>query len=225
MESDRIQHYVKKARKKLDVALLQSEMEAARKDFDFVSDIAIELDELARQWLNEASERCAFLMAWFEQLPAYGVLMYMKHSFAELNETDKATILSSYATWLRAGSEAHKAAVSYSLWVDMFEDTQSSSQSWRVLTHPDYRDLLAEILPLSGPVPWPEKRQIYHSAVFTENLQEPLLLALRGCVYDACGKLDPAEALQLLSRLQSSSSLKQELQVKLKGYGANTNPN
>ncbi|MCB5163885.1 hypothetical protein LG634_03395 [Streptomyces bambusae] len=115
-----------------------------------------------------------------------------------------------YRRRLEADEEAE--AVTYSLWVDWFEDRATSATAFAEVLGNDIGRIVAEpseprlrrarlVLESSGPVPWPAKAPAYRTAARLPALHPSLFHALRAGYHDAYGDLDPAAALTLLTTL------------------------
>ncbi len=103
----------------------------------------------------------------------------------------------------------------YSLWVDWFEDQDSSGTAFAavlgddVRSRPDLRVLAtgplhrraARVLEISGPVRWADKHDVYEAVAAVEELHPALFKGLRTSYHDVYGDLEPAAALGLLDRL------------------------
>ncbi|MFI5527646.1 hypothetical protein ACIA8O_03715 [Kitasatospora sp. NPDC051853] len=112
----------------------------------------------------------------------------------------------------RLEAERNAEAVTYSLWVDWFEDRATSATAFaEVLGHDVDRIVAtgsdpllrraARVLACSGPVPWPAKRRAYATALGHPTLHEPLFQGLLTSYHDLYGDLEPTSALALLTRL------------------------
>ncbi|MEU6372495.1 hypothetical protein [Streptomyces sp. NPDC046909] len=104
-------------------------------------------------------------------------------------------------------------AVTYSLWVDWFEDRATSATAFaevlghdgHLLTDPAPEPLLRRarrVLECSGPVPWPEKETAYGLAARVPALHPALFKGLLGGYRDVYGDLEPSAASDLLARLR-----------------------
>ncbi|MFB6874852.1 hypothetical protein [Streptomyces sp. NPDC056323] len=104
-------------------------------------------------------------------------------------------------------------AVTYSLWVDWFEDHTTSATAFaevlgididRVVTDPSEALLrrACRVLECSGPVRWSVKEPIYRTAMRLPTLHPALFRGLRASFHDVYGDLEPAAALPLLDQLE-----------------------
>ncbi|KUO14876.1 hypothetical protein [Streptomyces dysideae] len=103
--------------------------------------------------------------------------------------------------------------VTYSLWVDWFEDRDTAATAFAEVLGNDIAHIVAEgsdaplrradrVLACSGPVPWLVKQKAYDSAVRLPALHVPLFKGLLAGYHDVYGDLEPTAALALLARLQ-----------------------
>ncbi|MFJ6370330.1 hypothetical protein ACIQK5_19425 [Streptomyces virginiae] len=115
-----------------------------------------------------------------------------------------------YRRRLEADKEVE--AVTYSLWVDWFEDHATSATAFaevlgndieHVVTDPSQAPLrrARRVLECSGPVPWSVKESTYRTALRLPALHPALFRGLRASFHDVYGDLNPAAALALLDRL------------------------
>ncbi|MFD3555115.1 hypothetical protein ACFWWA_23930 [Streptomyces goshikiensis] len=103
-------------------------------------------------------------------------------------------------------------AVTYSLWVDWFEDHATSATAFAEVLGKDIDRVVAErsdvllrrarrVLECSGPVRWVVKEPTYRTAVQLSALHSALFRGLRASFHDVYGDLEPAAALALLNQL------------------------
>ncbi|MFJ3836657.1 alpha/beta fold hydrolase [Streptomyces sp. NPDC054904] len=104
-------------------------------------------------------------------------------------------------------------AITYSLWVDWFENHTTSEAAFAEVLGNDHARLLPDapqpllrrarrVLESSGPVPWSAKAVTYRAAARVPALHHALFRALLLCYHDVYGALDPAEGLALLDGLE-----------------------
>ncbi|MFJ5812017.1 hypothetical protein [Streptomyces sp. NPDC093093] len=103
--------------------------------------------------------------------------------------------------------------VTYSLWVDWFEDHDTAATAFAEVLGNDIDHVVAQgsddllrragrVLACSGPVPWLVKQKAYVAAVQLLDLHMPLFKGLLACYHDVYGDLEPTAALAILARLQ-----------------------
>ncbi|MDL5206336.1 hypothetical protein [Streptomyces sp. ALI-76-A] len=113
----------------------------------------------------------------------------------------------------RLGADRDAEAVSYSLWVDWFEDRETTATAFAEVLGNDIDHVVAEgsdaplrrasrVLACSGPVPWLVKQKAYDTVVRLPALHVPLFKGLLAGYHDVYGDLEPTAALALLARLQ-----------------------
>ncbi|MFJ6940316.1 hypothetical protein [Streptomyces sp. NPDC101132] len=110
------------------------------------------------------------------------------------------------------GTEAAEA-VTYSLWVDWFEDRATSATAFHEVlgrdagrladgtAGPGLLNRARHVLECSGPVPWPVKEAAYEAAALVPELHPAVFRGILTSYHDLYGDLRPAPALALLSRL------------------------
>ncbi|MGQ4354899.1 hypothetical protein [Streptomyces drozdowiczii] len=103
-------------------------------------------------------------------------------------------------------------AVTYSLWVDWFEDHTTSATAFAETLGNDIDRVVAEaseaplrrarrVLECSGPVRWTVKELTYRTAMRLPALHTAVFRGLLTSFHDVYGDLEPAAALALLDRL------------------------
>ncbi|MFI0975540.1 hypothetical protein ACH4SP_00770 [Streptomyces sp. NPDC021093] len=103
-------------------------------------------------------------------------------------------------------------AVTYSLWVDWFEDGKTSTAAFEEVIGRDAGRLTADapatllrragrVLECSGPVPWEAKLPVFRAATRVPSLHLPLFKGLLTGYHDVYGQLLPDAALALLGEL------------------------
>ena len=168
-------------------------------------------NDVAHEWTDKALEdpdldevgRVRVALGLLDLLDQYAVAMYLKTT--PMPPEADVLFWDAYRRRLEAPESAEP--VTYSLWVDWFEDPVTVEGAFaEVMARPDD---LAEgalrrnrrVLAVSGPVPWRVKRTAYEAAATVPELHLALFHGLLGSRYDVYGDLDPVEALDLLRRL------------------------
>ncbi|MEU9415775.1 hypothetical protein [Streptomyces sp. NPDC048272] len=116
-----------------------------------------------------------------------------------------------YRRRLEADRDAE--AVTYSLWVDWFEDRTTVATAFAEVLGNDVDRVVAEgsagllrragrVLAGSGPVPWSVKATVYEKVVQEPALHGSLFKGLLGGYHDVYGDLEPKAAQALLARLR-----------------------
>ncbi|MFE5881525.1 hypothetical protein [Streptomyces hydrogenans] len=115
-----------------------------------------------------------------------------------------------YRQRLEADRDAE--AVTYSLWVDWFEDHTTSATAFAEVLGNDIDRVVAErseallrrarsVLECSGPVCWTVKEPTYRTAMRLPALHAAVFRALLASFHDVYGDLEPAAALAILDQL------------------------
>lgn len=134
----------------------------------------------------------------------------------------------------RLEAEGDAETVTYSLWVDWFEDRATAETAFAEVLGNDVERVVTQgsdalvrrarrVLACSGPVPWPVKENAYDTAVRLPALHPALFEGLLAGYHDVHGALEPAAALALLERLRLPADTPhvQELRLVLAGGQAN----
>jgi hypothetical protein len=181
------------------------------------SDIASEVTESAL----EATElslhgRLELGLGLLDLLDTYAVAMYLRYEL--LDDGALSAFVPEVWDYYREalGRDDEPQAVSYSLWVDWFED-RNTARLWfsemvrgyeSALTADPPSSLLnrlRHVLTNSGPVPWTAKRTVLFALAAEPRLQPDVLEALLRGYHDIYGDLDRTEALELLKLLAAQS--------------------
>ncbi|WP_457033215.1 hypothetical protein [Kitasatospora sp. P5_F3] len=115
-----------------------------------------------------------------------------------------------YRRRLEADRDAE--AVTYSLWVDWFEDHSTSATAFAEVLGNDIDRVVADrseallrracrVLEHSGPVDWPVKEPTYRTAMRLPALHPALFRAMLASYHDVYGDLEPTAALAFLDQL------------------------
>ncbi|MFF3941757.1 hypothetical protein [Streptomyces phaeofaciens] len=112
----------------------------------------------------------------------------------------------------RLAADRDAEAVTYSLWVDWFEDRATSATAFAEVLGNDIDRVVAErsesllrragrVLECSGPVPWSVKEPTYRTTLRLPALHPALFKGLRAGYHDVYGDLESSAALSLLDEL------------------------
>ncbi|MFC8127353.1 hypothetical protein [Streptomyces sp. NPDC057302] len=115
-----------------------------------------------------------------------------------------------YRQRLEADRDAE--AVTYSLWVDWFEDHATSATAFAEVLGNDVDRVVVErseallrracrVLECSGPVRWSVKELTYRTAMRLPALHSAVFRGLLACFHDVYGDVEPTAALAFLCRL------------------------
>ncbi|MFB4315739.1 hypothetical protein [Actinomadura sp. 21ATH] len=164
---------------------------------------------------GELAHECAFAMLEDPDLDpagrlelAFGLLdlvdeywVTCEMRFAVLNgKVPRAVLWDGYRRRLEAAAEPD--AVTYSLWVDWFEDRETVAEAFaEVLAGTPGERRMRRVLRHSGPVPWETKLPVLRAAAADPALRDSVFRALLAAYHDFYGDLVPDEALALLRSL------------------------
>ncbi|PRY22916.1 hypothetical protein [Pseudosporangium ferrugineum] len=182
-------------------------------------------DELAHEWTGaaladerlEPAHRLRIGLGLLDLLDAYWVTAELGWFVTE--RADPAITAALWAGYRRRleAVEGHPQ-VTYSLWVDWFEDAGTAEAAFAAVLGDDVRRLraggrlaelaagplhrrAARVLECSGPVRWSVKHDVYEAAATVAELHPALFRALLAGLDDVYGHLEPAPALALLDTL------------------------
>ena len=137
-------------------------------------------------------------------LPCYATWMQAFDFYVnELPEIDRPTFLKQIAAMLDEASESIATAVQYCLWVDFFENAETVSLSWQVISsHIQRPKGRRRLLQVSGPVPYGLKALFYRETSLMPGMEIPLIDAFHSCLTEVYGKVDKREMLNLLETMR-----------------------
>ncbi|WP_249998889.1 hypothetical protein [Actinoplanes sp. M2I2] len=189
-------------------------------------DVEQTTSELAHEWAAEAltddrltpEERLRIGFGLLDLLDEYWVTRELGWFVAE---HDDPALVEAFWAACRQRLEAVDPCepLSYSLWVDWFEDRGTAESAFSAVLGHDIRALRAgsdlsaltagrihrrsvRILECSGPVPWASKSDVYEVVAAVPELWPALFKGLLSSYHDLYGDLEPTAALALLDRLQ-----------------------
>jgi hypothetical protein len=182
-------------------------------------------NEVAHTWTDVALEdpdldatgRLRLALGFLELLDDYWVTCEIR--FVVMNARDPildGLLWDAYRRRLEAPEPAEP--ITYSLWVDWFEDHTTVELAFAEVLGNDVeklqgRDRLHElahhpllrrakgVLETSGPVPWPIKHPVYQAVASVPDLHPALFKGLLSSYHDIYGDLNPKGAHALLHRL------------------------
>ncbi len=196
-----------------DAAARSLRADSARTDFGrgpagSPSDLPHEITDLI--WAPDQSfhHRIELFFAVYDDMPAYGHLMYSVHHYPYFDASDRSFWWGHVRTRLVSPDPAIRQPLLYCLWCDYFEDPDTVAEAWRAVTALPHRsrDLLKAVLPVSGPVPYPIKRSLYRELLRDAEFHEAIFRSIQRSVFDVYGNVDARHALRLLSRLSLPAS-------------------
>jgi hypothetical protein len=181
-------------------------------------DVLLTANQVAHSWAGDvfaedldAADQLRLAFGLLDLLDDYWVACEIRFANESTDSPLPADMLwNGYRQRLEADREAE--AVTYSLWVDWFEDHTTSATAFAEVLGNDIDRVVAEqsearlrrarrVLECSGPVRWTVKEPTYRTAVRLPALHSALFRGLRASFHDVYGDLDPAAALALLDQL------------------------
>ncbi|MEJ8654183.1 hypothetical protein WKI65_40625 [Streptomyces sp. MS1.AVA.3] len=188
---------------------------------------ALTPNEVAHAWTSAALDdpdldgaaRLRLAFGLLDVLDEYWVTAELGFALKDEEEQDPLpaeAFWDGYRQRLEAAEEPE--AVTYSLWVDWFEDRATAEVAFAEVLGNDFADLSARpllseaaegplfrrarrVLAASGPVPWPVKHSAYRTAAAVPALHTALFQGILHSYRDFYGDLEPRAALALLRRL------------------------
>jgi hypothetical protein len=163
--------------------------------------------EIQDAWWNAESplaERLAMGLRVLREMPCYANTMALKSFHEQFGPHEKQALWDAYRAALEAEDDRRADPVSYSLWVDFFEDAATVEEAWREMTArrgASWRRRVERVLDVAGPVPWALKEALFAELVGEERWHPAIFAALRGSAFDAYGDAGP-NAREWLARLR-----------------------
>ncbi|MBT3209920.1 MAG: hypothetical protein HN347_16370 [Bacteroidetes bacterium] len=160
-------------------------------------------------------DKIEFSFTLFERSPDYGICAEIKMSFNELSKENRLKIWNNYKRLLKFGDSKQREQIEYSLWVDFFEDTETVDEAWENLVG-DYqdKDLIRQLLRISGPVPFDKKDLVYMKLVRDKKNHDYILKSLSGSFFDVYGQINIQRARVLLPTLKVNKSTEEYIKLK-----------
>ncbi|GAA2389827.1 hypothetical protein GCM10010404_53740 [Nonomuraea africana] len=182
-------------------------------------------NEVAHTWTSLALEdpgldqdgRLRLALGLLDLLDDYWVTCEIGFAVTKAGDPRAAGPLwAAYRRRLEAPSSAEP--ITYSLWVDWFEDRDTVAAAFGEVLGDEVETLRTEgrlheltadplarrvrrVLEISGPVPWEIKHPVYQAVATLPGLHLALFKGLLGGYHDVYGSLEPQAALTLLRRL------------------------
>ncbi|MET8976951.1 hypothetical protein ABZX85_15155 [Streptomyces sp. NPDC004539] len=172
-------------------------------------------NDVAHRWAGEVFTDDALDAAGRARL-AFGLLDLLDDYWVTCELRFAADTLPDGALWAgyrrRLEAERDAEPVTYSLWVDWFEDGETAETAFAAVLADDIDHITAtptpellrragRVLSSSGPVPWALKHTVYDKAARLPALHQPLFEGLLAGYHDVYGDLEPDPALTLLTSL------------------------
>ncbi|MFD7402313.1 hypothetical protein ACFV7R_06480 [Streptomyces sp. NPDC059866] len=185
---------------------------------DEAPDALLTTSQVAHSWAGEvfaedldAADQVRLAFGLLDLLNEYWVTCEIRFADESAKGPLPADVLwDGYRRRLEADRDVE--AVTYSLWVDWFEDRSTAATAFAEVLGNDIDRVVAgrseallrrarRVLECSGPVPWLVKEPTYRTAVQLPALHSALFYGLRASYHDVYGDLEPAAALALLDQL------------------------
>lgn len=181
-------------------------------------DVLLTANQVAHYWAGDvfaedlhAADQVRLAFGLLDLLDEYWVTCEIRFANESAEAPLPADVLwDGYRQRLEAGREAE--AVTYSLWVDWFEDHGTSATAFAEVLGNDIDRVVAErseaplrrarrVLECSGPVRWTVKELTYRTAMGLPDLHSAVFHGLLASFHDVYGDLEPAAARALLDQL------------------------
>ncbi|MFF0561560.1 hypothetical protein [Streptomyces sp. NPDC004266] len=181
-------------------------------------DTLLTANQVAHSWAGDvfaedldAADQVRLAFGLLDLLDEYWVTCEIRFANDDAEGPLPADVLwDGYRRRLEADRDA--AAVTYSLWVDWFEDHATSATAFAEVLGNDIGQVVAErsepllrrarrVLECSGPVRWTVKELTYRTAMRLPALHSAVFRGLLTSFHDVYGDLEPAAALALLDQL------------------------
>jgi hypothetical protein len=148
-------------------------------------------------------ERVRLFFTVYDEMPCYGLLMYLGHAYAQLDSPSREYLWACVAERLGGGRAALSNPIQYFLWCDLFEDPKTVEESWKEVLRRDRRSsgLITAVLDASGPVPWGLKRKLFDELIGQPEWHESIFRSVLHSATDVFGQIDRADARVILNTL------------------------
>ncbi|MFC5718589.1 hypothetical protein ACFP1Z_00130 [Streptomyces gamaensis] len=188
-------------------------VEADRPDWPLTAnDVAHSwVDKVFREESLTPTEQLWLAFGLLDLLDDYWVTCVIGSAYGDADRPLPSDVLwDGYRRRLEAQRDAEP--VTYSLWVDWFEDRDTAAMAFAEVLGNDIERVVTErsdallrradrVLDNSGPVPWSIKQGTYEIAARLPALHGSLFQGLLGSYHDVYGDLEPKPALALLMQL------------------------
>lgn len=194
-------------------------MQVQPKD-DLVHEVVEAVTKLVDSNLASPDERMAALLRLYEECPTYAATTRFRRLLtprAQSQSEAAQRFWGAVRRYLLAENSAVFDPMGYSLWVDWFQDLETSEFAWNQLVKDQVAPrALSRLLIISGPVPWPEKAPLlWHVANHRPELHDDAADAVIFAMVDLFGSCDLADALRLAKSLAPAPELAGEMRRRL----------
>ncbi|MEV5762749.1 hypothetical protein AB0L61_39025 [Streptomyces tendae] len=181
-------------------------------------DVLLTANQVAQSWVGDvfaedldAADQLRLAFGLLDLLDDYWVTCEIRFANQSAECLLPADVLwDGYRQRLEADRDVE--AVTYSLWVDWFEDHATSATAFAEVLGNDIDRVVAErseallrrarsVLECSGPVRWTVKEPTYRTAMRLPALHAAVFRGLLASFHDGYGDLEPAAALAILDQL------------------------
>lgn len=139
---------------------------------------------------------------YFELKPNYWTTANWKMNYNNFNKEEKIFLWDKYRYYLLKGTKEEKEKIEYSLWVDFFEDISTCKEAWNNILTANYNsEIIKRILPISGPVDYKLKSELYKTIIPEKKYHNLILKSLHGSFFDVYGDIEVMKARKLLLKL------------------------
>jgi hypothetical protein len=152
---------------------------------------------------DDLGERLHLALDLYALMPSYVHLMYIRNVLAQLDRADRGMLWDAYRGWLDRDDDRLADPVAYSLVKDYFPHAQLVFEVWPALTaleRPRVRRL-KRLLPISGPVPYQLKAELYETLMVDTRWHPLILASLLHSRTSSNGHIDLPAARDLLAGL------------------------
>ncbi|MEI5009143.1 hypothetical protein RB196_19275 [Streptomyces sp. PmtA] len=194
-------------------------------------DVLLTANQVAQSWAGDvfaedldAADQLRLVFGLLDLLDDYWVTCEIRFANESAEGPLPADVLwDGYRQRLEADRDVE--AVTYSLWVDWFEDHTTSATAFAEVLGNDIDRVVAErseallrrarsVLECSGPVRWTVKEPTYRTAMRLPALHSAVFRGLLASFHDVYGDLEPAAALALLDQLDLPPNTQQLAQLR-----------
>ncbi|HEX8084463.1 MAG TPA: hypothetical protein VF529_09255 [Solirubrobacteraceae bacterium] len=160
-------------------------------------------DLLWHEGESPPAERMAAALAVYRAMPCYATLMGLTDVFHDLPRDVRSAMWAAYRALLDQADAPLADPVTYSLWVDFYEDRSTVKEAWHeTALHAPATDLrLERVLDHSGPVPFKLKERLYERLIGEPRWHPHILTSLARSATDVYGDLPKRRARRWLDRL------------------------
>lgn len=169
----------------------------------YSSDTLHEIDNLIWDTTNGLtdSEKLLLMVAIYEDLPGYGLLMLNWSRYQHFDPPTQALFWAEVRRILAHGDPAWAGPLEYHLALDWFELCNDCDAIWHRLTYEANAALLASILRSSATAAWHLKAPLYARLIADMDWHEAIYASLHASYYTLYGQIDKHEALGYLQQL------------------------